>query len=150
MQGIVLEVEGQGEAMVSHGPTDVSAVKDPTESLGQRIGGVDDAGDLFKENVAVLLPLLDGEVLDRDVAGAGGRLGSIHHQDRCLVVLVEGGGTELGKSEVAENRAKVLGGLGCCHGGDELGFCGTGGDRGLEFRAVCDGSTTQREDDTGD
>ena len=59
---------------MSHGPADVSAVKDPTESLGKRISRVDDAGDVFKENVAMLLPLLDGEVLDCDVAGAGGRL----------------------------------------------------------------------------
>ena len=135
---------------MSHGPADVPAVKYPTESLCKRIGGVDDTGDVFEENVAVLLPLLDGEVLDRDMAGAGGQLGSIHHQDRCLVVLVEGGGTELGKSEVAENCAKVLGSLGCCHISNELGFRGTGGDCGLEFRVVCDGTTTQGEDDTSD
>ena len=54
-------------------------MKNPTESLGKRIGGVDDAGDVFEKDVAVLLPHLDGEVLDRDVAGAGGRLGRIHH-----------------------------------------------------------------------
>ena len=59
---------------MSHGPADVAAVKNPTESLGKRIGGVDDAGDVFEEDVTMLLPLLDGEVLDRDVTGAGGRL----------------------------------------------------------------------------
>ena len=146
----MLEVEGQQETVVFHCPANVAAVEDPTEGLCERIGWVDDTRDVFKRNVAVLLPLLDGEMLDRDVAGAGGRLGSIHHQDRCLVVLVEGGGTELGKSEVAENCAKVLVGLGCGHGGDKFGFSGTGGDRRLKFGAICDGTTAQGEDDTSD
>ena len=135
---------------MSHGPADMPAVKYPTESLGKRIGGVDDARDVFEENVAMLLPFLDGEVLDRDVAGAGGRLGSIHHQDRCLVVLVEGGGAELRKSEVAENCTKVLCSLGCCNSGDKFGFSGTGGDCRLKFGVICDGTTTQGEDDTSD
>ena len=56
---------------MSHGPVYVSAVKDPTESFGERIGGVDDTRDVFI--------LLDGEILDRDVAGAGGWFGSIDH-----------------------------------------------------------------------
>ena len=70
MQWKVSEVEGQQEAVVSHGSAYVSAVKDPTESFGERISGVYDAGDVFKKDVAVLLPLLDGEMLDRDVVGA--------------------------------------------------------------------------------
>ena len=59
---------------MSHGPANVAAVEDPTEGLCERIGWVDGTRDMFKENVAVLLPLLDGEMLDRDVAGAGGCL----------------------------------------------------------------------------
>ena len=67
-----------------------------------------------------------------------------------MVILVEGGGAKLGKSEVAKNCMIVLGGLGCSHSGDEFGFRGTGGDHRLEFRAICDGTTAQGEDDTGD
>ena len=79
MQWYVLEVKGQQEALVSHGLAYVSAVKDPTESFGECIGRVDDARDVFKKNVAVLLPLLDGKMLDGDVVGAGGWFGSIDH-----------------------------------------------------------------------
>ena len=146
----MLEVEGQQETVVFHCPANVAAVEDPTEGLCERISWVDDTRDMIKENVAMLLPLLDGEMLDRNVVGAGGWFGSIYHQDRSLVILIEGGGAELWESEVAENRTKVLCGLGCCNSGDKFGFSGTGGDRRLKFGAICDGTTAQGEDDPGD
>jgi hypothetical protein len=63
-----------GSAVMTHQTADVPKVEDPAESLGQGVGWVDSAGDMFEDNVASTHPFLNGVPLDVDVAGALSRL----------------------------------------------------------------------------
>ena len=112
--------------------------------------GVDKARDVFKKDVAMLFPILYGEVLDGDVAGPRGWFGSIDHEDCRLVILVERGGTKLGESKFAEVCTKIFHGLGCCNCGNEFSLRGNGGYSRLELGSIRYGVAAQRKDDAGD
>ena len=67
--------------MVSHGPADVTAMENPAESFGECVRWVDRTRDVFQDDIALVLPLLDGKMLNRNVPGAGCRLSGIDHKN---------------------------------------------------------------------
>ena len=48
---------------VSHEATCMTSVENPAERFGEVIGRIEDTFDVTKGNMAVLLPILDGEML---------------------------------------------------------------------------------------
>ena len=145
-----LEAVEFGGPVMTHGTPNMTLVEDPSKGLGERIRGVDDPRNVLQDDIAVLFPFLDGEVLDVNVPGPRGRPGGVDHQDGRLVVLVQLGWTELGETEFGKDGAKVLGGLGAGYGGNKFGLGRAGGDRWLQLGPIGDGRTTEREDDAGD
>ena len=121
----------------------MAGVKDPAKGLGQVIQGIDDARDVLRDNVASILPILNGKMLDINVTGALGRDASVDHVDSRHVVFVDWGGTGLGKTEFEEDRAKVLRMFSCDNCSQKFGFSGAGGCDGLGLSAVRNGTTTE-------
>jgi hypothetical protein len=136
--------------MMAHQAAYVPEVEYPAECLGQGVGRVDSAGDVFEDNIAAAHPFLDSIPLDVDVARALSWLASICHQDGCLVITVNGSGGVLWKTEVGEDGAEVLGHFVSLDSGNELGLRGGRGNDRLEFGAICDGTATECEGKTGD
>ena len=63
-------------------------MKDPTKRFGEIIGWIDDAGNVTKNDVTGVLPVLDGKVLDHNVTAAFSRDAGIDHVDGRLVITV--------------------------------------------------------------
>jgi hypothetical protein len=117
----------------------MAAVEDPAKILRLLVGGVDDTRDVLHDYVALLAPLLDGEVLNVDVASALGGAGGVDHVDGGLVVFVEDRRASRRESEFAKHGAEVLGDFGSIDGGDEFGFGGAGSNSGLDLGLVGNG-----------
>ena len=83
---------------MAHGAASVSLMEDPTEWLGEVIRWVDDARDEVHDNVAGIFPVLNGKVLDVNVAGALGGDLRVNHVDGRFVVHPDGCGSGLGKA----------------------------------------------------
>ena len=64
-------------------------MEDPSQCLGKGVGWVDDARDVFQDNVALLFPFLNSKVLNGDVARAKRRLGGVDHQNGSLIILIQ-------------------------------------------------------------
>ena len=84
---------------MAHGAAGMALVENPSEGLSEVIWGVDDAWDEVHDDIASIFPVLDGKVLDVDVAGAlGGHLG-VNHVDGGFVVHPDGSGTALSETK---------------------------------------------------
>ena len=94
--------------VVSHGAAGMAAVKDPAKVLGELVRRVDDTGQVAHDNVALLAPFLDSEVLDIDMAGTFGRAGGADHIDGCLVIFMKDCRAGLGKAKCVEDGTKIL------------------------------------------
>jgi len=136
--------------VVTHGAAGMAAVKDPAEVLGELIRRVDDTGQVAHDNVALLAPFLDSEVLYIDMTGTFGRAGGVDHIDGCLVIFMKDGGAGLGKAKFVEDSTKILGDFGGMNGGDEFSFSRAGGDGRLDLGLVGNGSASKAEAETGD
>ena len=64
-----------------HDAVDMVLMENLSQGLGQVSQWVDDARDELHEDVASIFPVLNGKVLDVDVARALGRHASIDHVD---------------------------------------------------------------------
>jgi hypothetical protein len=137
-------------SVVSHDAANMAMMEDPTEGFGEGIGRVDDARDMDHDDVAVAFPLLQGEVLNIDMARALGGLAGVGHQNSGLIIFVELRWTRLRIAEVGEDGAEVLCSLGGLNSGDEFGFGRGGGNHGLELGAVCNSSAAQGENGASD
>ena len=73
---------------MSQSPASMAMMKDPAKRLGEVIGIVDDAREVNQENVTIVLPILDGKVLDGNVAGPLCWDAGVHHINGRLVVVV--------------------------------------------------------------
>ena len=102
------------------------------------------------DNVALLAPFLNSEVLYIDMAGTFGRAGGADHIDGCLVIFMKDGGAGLSKAKFVENSTKILGDFGGMNGGDEFSFGRAGDDGRLDLGLVGNGSASEAEAEAGD
>ena len=119
----------------------MAAVKDPAKVLGELVRRVDDTGQVAHDNVALLAPFLDSEVLYIDMAGTFGRAGGVDHIDSCLVIFMKDGGAGLGKAKFVEDGTKILGNFGGMDSSD---------DGRLDFGLVGNSGASEAEAETGD
>ena len=123
----------------------MARVKDPSNTLGKGITGVDGTFDFAEENVASLLPVLEGEVLDINVEGAFGRTVCINHLNGRFVVFKHGGGCRLIETKLAKYRAEIFGYLSSRDSRKKFGLGGTGGSDGLGLAAIGDDAAGKHE-----
>ena len=83
-----------------HNATSVALMKYPTKRLGEIICTVHRARDEMHQNVPCILPVLDGEMLDINVAGSLGWHTSIDHVDRGLIVHPDRSGLLRGEAKL--------------------------------------------------
>ena len=125
---------------MSHSSAAVSRVQDPAKSFRQVVTEVDDTWAVTQDDVALVAPFLDGEVLDLDMPSARSGTGFVDHGNGSLVVNEERGSTRPNGLELLEHETKVLGGLRACHGSIELGLSRAGSYNRLHATLVCNGS----------
>ena len=76
---------------MAHQATSMAGVEDPSERLGEIIGGVDDPGDVTHFDIASFLPILNCKELYIDVPRAiGGHVGVDHIDSREIVFKYQG------------------------------------------------------------
>ncbi len=136
--------------IMTHQTTNMTEVESGAERFSEGVRGVDDARDVTKDNIAIGLPLLNGEMLNINMSRTWRRSTRVNHQNRCLIVLVKHRWTRLCIVQLEEDRSQIFCNLRGLDGGDEFGFCRACRDRRLDLRLVCNWSTTEHESETGD
>jgi hypothetical protein len=129
-----------GFAVVAHQVANVAKMENPAEGLGQGIGRIDGARDVFEDDVASLHPFLDSMPLNVKVTRVLGRYTSIGHQDGSLIVAVDGCGLILWKAEVGKDGTEVFSHFGSLDSSNNQ----------LEFGSISDGTATQSKSETSD
>ena len=129
--------------MVSHGMVHMLLVKGPAEHFGSLVRGVDDPWDVAHNDDLVVMPFLNGKVLDINVAGMRHWLLLVNHCNCSLIVHVEWSQQRLSESEFDKDRAKILGNLGSTDATNELSFSRRSGDRSLQLGLECNGATSK-------
>ena len=94
----------------------VLTMEDPSQCLSKGVGWVENARDVLQDNVALLFPFLNSEVLNGDVARARRWLGGIDHQDGGLIIFVQGSRAMLLEPEFHENGANIARARAICIG----------------------------------
>jgi hypothetical protein len=103
-------------------------MKNPDNTLGKTIAGVDNAVDFLEEEVTGLFPILDGKILDVNVAQEvfGGAI-SVDHLDGQFIVLADWGRASLRReAELGEDGMKVFCNFSGRGGSKEFCFSGVG------------------------
>ena len=91
--------------------------------------------------MAVLLPILDGEVLYLEMTDSISGMVIVDDLDGSFVVFKKWGRRRRWKTKIGKDGAKIDGSLGGGDGSDEFRFGGTGGSGGLCFGFEGDSST---------
>ena len=136
--------------IVAHRTAGVAAVEDPAKVLSKLVRGIDNTREETHDDVPLLAPLLDSEVLHVHVAGAFGRTGGVDHVDGGLVVFMEDGRAALSETEFVEDGSEILGDFGGTDGSDEFGFGGASGNGRLDLCLVGDSSAGEAEAEASD
>lgn len=134
--------------VVAHESTCMSGVEDPTKWLGEVISRVNDARNMVKVDVAILFPVLDGEVLYINVASPFSWEPSVDHLDGGNVVRVDRGGRGLTETNFGQDGTEIASHLGGSDGSKELGLSRTGGSDGLSLGSVGNGTTSKYKNKT--
>ena len=130
---------------MSHDAARVAIVQDPAQGFGQIVSGVDNARHVVHDDIAGILPILDGKVLDIDMTGTlGGDLG-VDHIDRRHIVLIDWGRPRGRKTKLRENGSEVLGVFGGRDSAEKLSLSGAGGCDGLSLTAVAHSAPSKEE-----
>ena len=64
-------------------------MKNPAESFGQIITGIDNPRDVFHDNLSLSLPFLDSEILDLNVTGMSSGPIFVDHCSGSIIVHVQ-------------------------------------------------------------
>ncbi len=90
---------------MTHQTTNMTGVESGAERFSEGVRRVDDAGDVTKDNIAIGLPLLNGEMLNINMSRMWRRSTRVDHQNRRLVVLVKHRWTRLRIVQLKEDRS---------------------------------------------
>ena len=91
--------------------------------------------------MAVLLPILDGEMLYFKMTDPISGMIIVDDLDCSLIVFKEWGRRGRREAKISKNGSEVDRSFGGSYSGDEFGFCGTRGSGGLSFGFEGDSST---------
>jgi hypothetical protein len=105
----------------------MTGMKGPTKGFGFLVRGIQNAGEVADNDQAISTPFLNGKVLDVNVPGPRSGAVLVDHVNGRTIVNVDLGGTGGKIAEILEDKAEVLGGLGCMDGGNKFGLSGAGG-----------------------
>ena len=130
---------------MSHATAAMARVQHPTKSFRQVVTEVDDTWAVTQDDIALVAPFLDGEMLDLDMPSARSGTRFVDHGNGSLVVNEERGSTRSNGLELLEHETKVFGGLRACHGSIELGLSRAGSYNRLHATLVCNSSMTKEE-----
>ena len=130
---------------MAHDAATVSLMEDPAQGFCAVIRGVQNTGTIGHHNLLAVLPILDSEVLDINVARTLGWDLGVNHVDGGLVVHVDGGWSLWREAQFSKDGSEVLDLLGSSNSSKELCFSRTGGSDGLHLGFVGNGSTRQNE-----
>ena len=108
---------------MTHQTTNMTEVESGAERFCEGVRRVDDAWNVTKDNIAIGLPLLNGEVLNVNMSRAWRRSTRVDHQNRRLIVLVKHRWTWLSIVQLEEDRSQLFCDFRGLNGGDEFGFC---------------------------
>ena len=84
--------------VMAHDAACMAFMEDPSQRLSQIVRAIDGARDEVQNNVTSIFPVLDGKVLDVNVAGVLGGDLRVNHVDGRFVVHPDGCGSGLGKA----------------------------------------------------
>ena len=73
-----------------HQMAGMAGMEYPAKGLRKVVRRIDDTRDGLEDNITSLAPVLNGKVLDVNMARALGRFSGVYHFDRRFVILVEG------------------------------------------------------------
>jgi hypothetical protein len=134
---------------VTHEPTAMTSMQDPTCRLSQGVGGVNDTWDVMHQDIIIFLPILYSERLDINVTGVFSGATCIDDLNRRNVINVNGSWKGLGKTKFTKNSTKVLGRLSGRlsgrHSSDELSLSRASGCDRLRLGAVRNCTTIKGE-----
>ena len=135
---------------MAHGTMSMVSKKSPAKCFGGMVGNVDKARDVMHDDDSMMLPLLNGKMLNVNMPGAGSGFALIDHGNGGDVVLVEQCWSFLGNTEFMKDGTKVFGNLGSMHSSNELSLGGTCSNSGLKFGLVGNGTTSKTEYNTSE
>lgn len=72
---------------MTHQVTSMTRVEDPTNRFSKAVGRVDNVGDMYHVNIAGLFLILNGKILNVDVARTFVRATGIDHFDGQFIVF---------------------------------------------------------------
>jgi len=95
--------------VVTHDASRMVSMENPKQGLREVIRRIDDSWDVAHDNVASLLPILNGKVLDINVTGTLSKNTSINHLDSRHVVFVDRSWFVLRETQFGHYGTEVLG-----------------------------------------
>ena len=137
----IRDSEGWMLGEVSHKAARVACVENPAERFCEIIGRIEDTFDVTKGNMAVLLPILDGEVLYLEMTDSISGMVIVDDLDGSFVVFKKWGRRRRWKTKIGKDGSKIDGSLRCGNSSNEFRFSGTGGSGGLCLGFEGDSST---------
>ena len=116
-------------------------MEDPTERFGHVISRVDDARNMVHEDRTGFLPILDGKVLNINMAGTLGGNAGVNDFDGRLIVFVDRSRGSLGKTKLMHDSAQVAGVFSSGDGSEEFSLSRTGGSNRLGLTPIRNSAT---------
>ena len=101
----------EADLAMSHAMTDMTGMQDPSKRFGEIVAGIENLRKMLHDEIFLLAPFLDGEMLDVDVPSTGSRTFLIHHMASCHVINEQTCRARSKSVKHSENAAKTLGNL---------------------------------------
>ena len=133
---------------MSHATTGMTGMQNPSKRLGEIITGIENPRKMLHDEIFLLAPFLDSEMLDVNVSSTGSRTLFIDHLESSHVVNEEACRTRTKSVKRRECAAKIFGNLPTSHRRVELYFSRTGGNHSLDATLPCNGSKAEEHNES--
>jgi hypothetical protein len=130
---------------MAHQTASMARVKNPSQGFGEAIGRIENPRNGFHSESALLTPVLNGEMLNVNMAITFSGLASVDHFDSRCIVFIEDDGANRGISKLGQNTVKIFGYFAGSDGSKKSGFSGTGGSKRLGFASTCNRSASEKK-----
>ena len=130
---------------MAHQAAAVACMKDPTKRFGEIVRRIKDTGDEGEDDVAVVFPILNREMLDQNLTGAISGDASVDHFNRGLVVTVQNSWGGRRETKIGKDGAKVPSVLGGADRSIKFSFSGAGGGGSLGLTFVSNTTASKKE-----